>query len=77
MQQGSLVYFHKDEEKQKRLYIVSSVEENPFNYARGRINVVCCRTAKHHWFFRHEMKEMNCLEGDDAKNKGQTSHESG
>jgi len=60
MQLGSLVYFYKDEDKHKRLYIVKSVEENPYNYARGRIHVVCCQTAQNFWFFRDEMKEINC-----------------
>ena len=58
MNVGSLVYFFADKEINKRLYVVSSIEDNPFNYGRSRINVVCCKTTLEFWFFRHEMCEL-------------------
>ena len=67
MNTGSLVYFYEDNDKEKRLYIVTDIEDNPFNYSRARINVVCCRTTNNYWFFRHEMRELKNYKSENKK----------
>jgi len=58
MKKGSLVYYHEDNDENKRLYIVYGVEENILFCSRARINVVCCQSAMKFWFFRSDLREL-------------------
>ena len=58
MKRGSLVHYHLDDDKNKRLYVVYDVELNYYYEAMSRVNVVCPKTTKKFWFFLSDLKEL-------------------